>query len=223
MNNRLVLIHALPSLIAIFTKLGSELLPRVQMLHILDEPLLESISQSGGMHKEDTERLRAHIKISERIHTGAVLVTCTLLSASIDEISSAFRVPIIKIDEVLADRAVATGERIGMVVTNPDTLVPSSNILYARAALVDKTITVESSIVKGAFKAIRKGDGAAHDRLVKQVILNLAPGVDVIVLAQASMARVLDVLPKQERVVPILSSPHLALEQARTALQRASA
>jgi hypothetical protein len=37
--------------------------------------------------------------------------------------------------------------------------------------------------------------------------------VDVIVLAQASMARVLDVIPESERGVPILSSPHLALEQ----------
>jgi Asp/Glu/hydantoin racemase len=36
--------------------------------------------------------------------------------------------------------------------------------------------------------------------------------VDVIVLAQASMARVVENLSKEERRVPILSSPRLAVE-----------
>jgi len=40
----------------------------------------------------------------------------------------------------------------------------------------------------------------------------------VVVLAQASMARVLDVLPQAERRVPILSSPHLVLSQVKRLL-----
>jgi hypothetical protein len=45
------------------------------------------------------------------------------------------------------------------------------------------------------------------------VVLELAERADVVVLAQATMARVLDVIPESKRQVPILSSPHLALEQ----------
>jgi hypothetical protein len=41
----------------------------------------------------------------------------------------------------------------------------------------------------------------------------------MVVLAQASMARVLDVIPEAERPVPILSSPHLALERVRELLE----
>jgi hypothetical protein len=36
--------------------------------------------------------------------------------------------------------------------------------------------------------------------------------VDVIVLAQASMARVVETLPESERRVPILASPPLAID-----------
>jgi hypothetical protein len=39
------------------------------------------------------------------------------------------------------------------------------------------------------------------------------PRVDVIVLAQASMARVVQGLPEKDRRVPILSSPRLAVER----------
>jgi hypothetical protein len=44
--------------------------------------------------------------------------------------------------------------------------------------------------------------------------------VDVVVLAQASMARVADVLPQHARRVPILSSPTLGLEAARNTMEQ---
>jgi Asp/Glu/hydantoin racemase len=116
-------------------------------------------------------------------------------------------------------RAVASGARIGVVATNPATLEPSARLLNEQAARAGKSIEVELKLVEHAFAAVLAGDGATHDRLVRQAVLDLAPSVDVIVLAQASMARVLDVLPESERPVPVLSSPHLALEQARAARQ----
>jgi hypothetical protein len=42
--------------------------------------------------------------------------------------------------------------------------------------------------------------------------------VDLIVLAQASMARVVDALPPGLLKVPVFSSPALAVERARDAL-----
>ena len=43
--------------------------------------------------------------------------------------------------------------------------------------------------------------------------MRLMARVDVVVLAQASMARVLEGLPESERRVPVLSSPMLAMER----------
>jgi chorismate-pyruvate lyase len=63
-----------------------------------------------------------------------------------------------------------------------------------------------------------QGDGATHDQLVKQAIVELSAQVEVIVLAQASMARVLSVIAEAERTVPILTSPHTALERVRQIL-----
>jgi hypothetical protein len=38
------------------------------------------------------------------------------------------------------------------------------------------------------------------------------PKVDVIVLAQASMARIVETLPQSDKRLPVLSSPRLAVE-----------
>jgi len=47
----------------------------------------------------------------------------------------------------------------------------------------------------------------------------LSSQVDVIVLAQASMARVVDTLDAADRKVPILSSPSIAIEHLAKILQ----
>ena len=46
--------------------------------------------------------------------------------------------------------------------------------------------------------------------------------VDVIVLAQASMARVVDTLEPADKIVPILASPPIAMEYLATQLLDAS-
>jgi hypothetical protein len=51
-------------------------------------------------------------------------------------------------------------------------------------------------------------------------IHELSQRVDLIVLAQASMARILDTLPVNERSVPILASPYLVLEQVKSILDK---
>lgn len=218
MSSKLVLVHTVPPLIGTFTALGAELLPDVQQLHVLDEVILERVRQRGRLDPQDAERLRAHVVSAEEIGATAVLVTCSTISPCVDEVRPRVGIPVIKIDEAMVARAVDSGTRIGLVATNPATIEPSSQLLRVRAAQLGKPIEVHARLAEGAFAAVLSGDGATHDRLVRDAVLDLAPSVDVIVLAQASMARVLATLPEHERPVPILSSPHMALDQVRQAI-----
>jgi hypothetical protein len=45
---------------------------------------------------------------------------------------------------------------------------------------------------------------------------------DVVILAQASMARVAATIPQEEQTAPVLSSPRLAVERARKVLETLS-
>jgi hypothetical protein len=64
------------------------------------------------------------------------------------------------------------------------------------------------------------GDADTHDLLVSKAMINKLGEVDVIVLAQASMARVVDRLPRGALTAPVLSSPPLAMEYVRERLAR---
>ena len=62
------------------------------------------------------------------------------------------------------------------------------------------------------------GDTATHDKMVADALKEMSSKVDVIVLAQASMARVVDSLDEKEKTVPILSSPKIAVQHLATIL-----
>ena len=77
-----------------------------------------------------------------------------------------------------------------------------------------RALTLPTKLCEGAFDALMSGDSAKHDAMVATALKELALQVDVIVLAQASMARVVGRLQSNDGS-PILSSPELAMVRAQ--------
>jgi Asp/Glu/hydantoin racemase len=217
-NDLLILIHTIASLADVFKKLAADMLPGVQLMHIVDEPLLEYERRGEQVTVEVSARLASHVALAEKVGADIALVTCSSISPNVDDVRPKAHIPVLKIDEPMIARAVETGAKIGVVATAASTLKPTRHLLDAQAEIAGKPIQIETVLVDGALPALLAGDGAKHDRMVKEATLELADRVDVVVLAQASMARVLEVIPEDERKVPLLSSPHLALEQVRRVL-----
>ncbi len=213
MAGLLVLIHTVPPLIGVFDRLTAQILPGVQVKHILDEPLLEAIRLRGRAASEDSKRLLSHIRQAERVGAQAVLVTCSTTSPLVDEIQSKVSIPVFKIDQAMIEKAVQLGPHIGVIATNRTTLAPTRQMLLAQAVKTGKQIEYEESYVEGALDALLKGQAELHDRLVQQAIAEVKREVDVVILAQASMARALENGTVAGEGAPVLSSPSLALEQ----------
>jgi Asp/Glu/hydantoin racemase len=118
----------------------------------------------------------------------------------------------------MADRAVSIGRKVGVVATLPTTLEPTADLIRRRAAAAGKSIDLTARLCEGAFDALMSGDTAAHDAMVADALRDLVERVDVIALAQASMARVVETLSEADRRVPILASPPIAVEYLATVL-----
>lgn len=220
MADLLVLVHTVPPLIEVFKGLAADLLPGVRVLHVLDEPLLERVRQRGHLAEEDALRLGTHVQEAARIGAAAVLVTCSTVSPCVDTMQQQAEIPVLRIDEVMIREAIVQGRRIGVIATNRTTLEPTRQLLLAEAARTGRQVDVEMVMVEGALPALLNGDGATHDRLVRQAVLALAERTDVVVLAQASIARVVPLLGPDALGIHVLSSPHLALHQVAQLLKK---
>jgi hypothetical protein len=105
-----------------------------------------------------------------------------------------------------------------VIATLSTTLEPTSDLVKRRAIAAGKEIELVAVLCEGAFDALMSGDAATHDKKVGEALKQLSTKVDVILLAQASMARVVDTLSDTEMKVPILASPPIAMEYLKEIL-----
>lgn len=215
---RLALLHTSPVVVSALAKLAAEILPEVEVVHLVDEALIKNTVAAGQLQKSSIRQLVSMAQGAAEAGADAVMVTCSSVGRAAEIAAEMVDAPVLRIDEAMADEAVERGERIGVCATLPTTLGPTAELIRSRAAARGVERQIVEKLCTGAFEAVSRGDGAEHDRLVAAGLRELAKDVDVIVLAQASMARVVDSLPAEDKATPILSSPELGLRRARKTL-----
>lgn len=208
---KLGIIHTVSKLAPTFAELAGELLPGVETTVIADDLLLKRTVRDGAVDDVTRNRLRSHVAALADFGVDAVLVTCSSVGGVVDEIASGADVPVLRVDRAMAERAVTLGARVGVLATLPTTLTPTTQLVEATAREAGRAVTVVSRLCDGAFDALDRGDAARHDAIIAEELDRLAAEVDVVVLAQASMARIAAVRPLGG--TPVLSSPRLAMEQ----------
>ena len=119
-------------------------------------------------------------------------------------------VKVFRIDGPMAEKAVREGKKIGVIATLPTTLEPTVKLLLDKAEEAGREIEVVKGLAEGAFAAGQSGDKATHDRLIEEVAKTIADKVDVIVLAQGSMAAMEQKLIEMTGKT-VLSSPLLGV------------
>lgn len=211
-EKRVTLIHTSGVMIPVFGELCSELLPQVEVVHMVDESLLKDIIKDNCLLKPTARRVVGHILSAADAGADFIMVTCSSIGAAAELGRELVDVPVLRVDEPMGRLAVATGRRVGVVATLPSTLNPTVQLIWSLAKAESKDVEVTAKVCEGAFRAVMSGDPATHDKIVASGISELMDGADVIVLAQASMARMVKALPAAEMTVPVLSSPRPAIE-----------
>lgn len=218
-RRRLALVHTVAGLVPRFRELAAELMPEVDTFDIVDETLLRDATREGRVSLDVARRLFAHLAAAERHGADAILVTCSSMGDAVDAARGFAGVPLLRVDQAMAERAVARGARIGVLATLRSTLEPTGELVRRLARESTREVEVRERVCDGAFEALRAGSPERHDELVLSGLRDLLAWADVIVLAQASMARVVDTLEPGEREVPILTSPRLGMERMRDLLE----
>jgi Asp/Glu/hydantoin racemase len=218
MQKTLGLIHTSATLVPVFQQLTSKGLPGVKVFNIVDDSLIADVIRKGQLTSQTARRVVDYVGSAENAGADYIMVTCSSIGAAVEASAALTRVPVLRVDQPMADLAVAKGTRVGVIATLPTTLAPTSDLVKRRAAIAGKAIELTSRLCEGAFDALMGGDPAKHDKMVADALRELSAQVDVIVLAQASMARVVDALPEADKRIPILASPPTAIEYLKSVL-----
>ena len=212
------LIHAVvPAMAPMQAALG-QALPGARVLNLLDEGLLTEVERRGGLTPECIDRLATLVGLASEAGASAVLLTCNAYTPVVGEVQARFPgLPVLAVDEVMVERAVAGAARIGVLATVEAGLKQQRESLERAAHRAGKQIQLVASLHPEAMDALRRGDAQTHDRILLDALPGLASQVELVLLAQASMARLMDKLPPV-LPVPVLASPQLAIQALKERL-----
>jgi Asp/Glu/hydantoin racemase len=217
-QKRLGLLHTSATLVPIFEQLCKAKLPGIAVFNLVDDSLIKDVIAHGVLRPQTARRVTQLVAAAEDAGADYIMVTCSSIGAAVETAATLATVPVLRVDQPMADRAVGTAKRIGVIATLPTTLEPTADLIRRRAAIAGREVDVTARLCGGAFEALMSGDAAKHDAMVAAALKELASQVDVVALAQASMARVVDTLSENERLTPILASPPLAVDYLASVL-----
>ena len=199
--------------------LCAEIMPEVKVHQIIDDSLINEVNANGGPTTGVKRRMWNYYQQAQSLGVDLILNQCSSVGEVADAIKPFVDVPVIKIDEAMARKAVSMGKKIAMIATVPTTVGPSSRLIEWAAKEAGKEIELDIHVVKDAMMIlIEKGDVATHNKMVVGEVEAAAKDNDVIVLAQGSMTVL---LPELKHITkPVLTSPRLGVEYVKEVLDK---
>ena len=193
-------------------------LPDYEVMNILDDSMIGEIIENGKLTKNVALRLYAYYGIAAASGAELILNTCSSIGDAVYGARELFSIPILRIDEAMARKAVAMADRIAVLATLPTTLDPTIRLIEKCAGEEGKTISTVPALAAGAFDAITNGDSGTHDRLILEAAGTVSDKCDVILLAQASMARMEQTL-NEHTGLPVFSSPGTGVQMVKEIIE----
>ena len=107
-------IHTTPATLQSTTKLINDNISDVQVMNILDDTILSDMAAGHNIHYVK-ERWAVYAKTLAEMGADAVLSACSTVGPFAEECNKKMDIPVIRIDEAMAEEAVKMGNKITVI------------------------------------------------------------------------------------------------------------
>jgi Asp/Glu/hydantoin racemase len=205
--SRIALIHALAHSVAPVNAEFERVWPECERMNLLDDSLSADLARSGGVLDQAMhERFMQLVDYAMGTGAQGILFTCSAFGPCIEEVARRYSdVPVLKPNEAMIEDAARAGRRIALIATFGPTL-------QSMPPEFPSDVEVVPMLATGALDALNAGNTAEHDALIVQAAQRaVEQGVDVVALAQFSMARA-ERLVRQAVSQPVLTTVGSAVQ-----------
>lgn len=206
------IIHTSSVTVEHLNQVFAELAPAVIVRNIIDDSLLSELLANNGVTPGIYQRICLYAVCAELAGADLIFIQCSSVGEVADLASKLVKIPLVKIDEKMAEVACQMGKRIGVLATLKTTLGPTVRLIEKTAKSFGQEVEIIQKLCTGAFDKLIAGDKKTHNTMVIEAIHELEKKVDVIVCAQGSMVALLPEIGNTN--VPVLTSPRLGVERA---------
>ncbi len=193
-----------------------EVFPEAQILHLLDETLIEDFRREGGLSPHSRHKALQMALTAQEAGVDGILVTCSTLSPSVDDFRPFVRIPLIKIDEPVIEEVVQKADTIGLLATAETVLKSVEPLVMKKARDSGRKISVHP-FIKGDVWPLLQKDPSAFYRAIAEAAAQAARECQAVILTQVSIAPGRDYVEEKLRN-KIYASPIYAVRTLRKIL-----
>lgn len=205
-------LHTAALHIETFERLRDEIAPDLRLRHVVREDLLAATERAGGLTAAISLRTQEALLALAEGGARVVVCTCSTLGAEAEKVAGEAEIPVMRIDRPMADRAVREGRRIGICAALAPTLQPTRALLESSAARAGRDVGFREFLFDDVWRAFREGRLDDYHAGIAARLGEAAREVDLLVLAQASMAPAVRLAGAIS--APVLSSPRIGFTEA---------
>ncbi|MBO4367440.1 MAG: Asp/Glu/hydantoin racemase [Clostridia bacterium] len=218
MKAALVYTSTTPELIELVEReVRSRIGREAEIISLQDPSILAEVRCAGYVTPQAAAKLMHMYTQAVQQGADAILNICSSVGEAADAFQTAASYiggPVVRIDEEMCREAVRKGHRIGVLATLPTTLSPTKGTI----ARVAREMGTHVELTDGLVDAFNL-DQSQFRSLLIDAAGKISDSVDVIVLAQGSMAYVEADIEKATGK-PVLSSPRFGAQALADALRK---
>ena len=212
MRRHIAFLHTSPVHVETFGLLVNAVDPTLEVEHVVAEDLLAEAQRVGANDPSLMKRVQEAMANAASRGAALVVCTCSTIGGAAERTPTGAGFAVARIDRAMADRAVALGPRILLVAALESTLGPTAELIQESAAAARAQIEIEPLLVAGAWPNFLQGNRTRNVAAVAEPVRAATSSVNVVVLAQASMAPAAELLDTIG--VAVLASPMLGVRSA---------
>lgn len=202
---KIAMLHTSSATLAMMQQLIADIMPEVEVMHLVEESMIKQVMKAGGVTPNIAARIADYVHIAEKADCDIFITACSSIGTAVEQCQFLTPLQLARIDSAMVKEAIEKGERIAVLATVATTLKPTLDYVQRKIQESGKPRAVTPILMEEAFHALLAGEMDTHDRIVADGLKAAFSQADVVMLAQASMARVLQQLPTPP--VPVLTSP----------------
>ena len=159
----------------------------IRVSFLVDDTLITEVMTAGHPTPSVYSRMCKYAMAAEEMGADLILNQCSSVGEVADVYAKLVSIPVVKIDQAMAEAVVGIGGRISLIATVASTVGPSRRLIESVAREKGKRVEVKECLVDGAMAVLFSGDAKKHNEMLRGVIEAEDGKCDAIVMAQGSM------------------------------------
>ncbi len=184
----------------------AQTMPEADLLHFLDEGLVVEFMRSGGLSKAAKIRTLELARAAESAGAEIIVCSCSTLSPVFSEMEPFIGIPMISIDQAMAEEACRLADEVTIAATAESVLKSVLPTFEKAAAAVGRNPTIKTVIISEARRHPRSSP--EFFEVISEGINEALTDSSIVAVAQCSMSGCLPLIPDEARGKVIWGAPH---------------